>query len=93
MILSYPILRRRCSPSEHATPLVLDKPYRTEYGRTIRSGSAAEDKPGSASLSRQRGVVEQAHVELSTNLNLYRDMAMTFWLPGMEATLAQVEST
>ena len=74
-----------------AARLLLDKPYRTEYGKTIRSASAAEGKPDSASLSRRRGVVEQAHVELSTALNLYRNMAMTFWLPETEATLAQVE--
>jgi class 3 adenylate cyclase/tetratricopeptide (TPR) repeat protein len=34
---------------------------------------------------------EQAHVELSTAIELYRAMDMTFWLPQTEATLAQVE--
>jgi tetratricopeptide (TPR) repeat protein len=36
----------------------------------------------------QRG---QARTELSTAIELYRDMDMTFWLPQAEATLAQVE--
>jgi tetratricopeptide (TPR) repeat protein len=34
---------------------------------------------------------EQAHVELSTAIALYRAMEMTFWLPQAEAALAQVE--
>jgi class 3 adenylate cyclase/tetratricopeptide (TPR) repeat protein len=35
---------------------------------------------------------EQAHVELSTAIALYRTMEMTFWLPQAEAALAQVEA-
>jgi predicted ATPase/class 3 adenylate cyclase len=34
---------------------------------------------------------EQAHPELSTAIDLYRAMGMTFWLPQAEAALAQVE--
>jgi tetratricopeptide (TPR) repeat protein len=33
---------------------------------------------------------EQARAELSTAIALYRAMAMTFWLPGAEAALAQI---
>ena len=33
---------------------------------------------------------EQAHAALSTAIALYHAMAMTFWLPQTEATLAQV---
>jgi tetratricopeptide (TPR) repeat protein len=36
----------------------------------------------------QRG---QAHAALSTAVDLYRDMEMTFWLPSTELALAQVE--
>jgi tetratricopeptide (TPR) repeat protein len=36
------------------------------------------------------GQQEQARVELSTAINLYRAMEMTFWLPEAEAALAQV---
>ena len=34
---------------------------------------------------------EQARAELSTAIDLYRSMEMTFWLPQAEAALAQVE--
>ena len=37
------------------------------------------------------GQPEQARRELSTAIELYRTMAMTFWLPQAEAALAQVE--
>jgi tetratricopeptide (TPR) repeat protein len=37
------------------------------------------------------GQLEQAHAELSAAITLYRTMAMTFWLPQVEAALAQVE--
>jgi hypothetical protein len=34
---------------------------------------------------------EQARTELSTAIELYRAMEMTFWLPQAEAALVQVE--
>jgi hypothetical protein len=37
------------------------------------------------------GQQEQAHTELSTAIEMYRAMDMTFWLPQTEAALAQVE--
>jgi class 3 adenylate cyclase/tetratricopeptide (TPR) repeat protein len=37
------------------------------------------------------GCPEQAQAELSTAIELYRSMEMTFWLPEVEAALAQVE--
>jgi len=37
------------------------------------------------------GEKEQAHAELSTAIELYRAMEMTFWMPQAEAALAQVE--
>jgi tetratricopeptide (TPR) repeat protein len=37
------------------------------------------------------GQPEQARTALSTAIALYRDMAMTFWLPETETALAQVE--
>jgi hypothetical protein len=36
------------------------------------------------------GQQEQARSELSAAIDLYRAMAMTFWLPETEAALAQV---
>jgi hypothetical protein len=35
---------------------------------------------------------EQARTALSTAMELYRAMEMTFWLPETEAALAQVEA-
>src|SRR5262249_51904564 len=46
---------------------------------------------GLGTLSAKIGRLEQARVELSTAIDLYRAMAMTFWLPQAEAALAQVE--
>jgi class 3 adenylate cyclase/tetratricopeptide (TPR) repeat protein len=46
---------------------------------------------GLGTLYARTGQQEQAHAELSTAIDLYRAMAMTFWLPQAEAALAQVE--
>jgi tetratricopeptide (TPR) repeat protein len=46
---------------------------------------------GLGTLYATRGQREQAHVELSTAIELYRVMDMTFWLAQTEATLARVE--
>lgn len=43
-------------------------------------------------LYRQTGQSEQARAELSTSIEMYRDMEMTFWLPKTEAALAEVGS-
>jgi hypothetical protein len=37
------------------------------------------------------GQREQARAALSTAIEMYRSMEMTFWLPQTEAALAQVE--
>ena len=46
---------------------------------------------GLGRLSAQLGQQEQARIALSTAIEMYRDMEMTFWLPEAEAVLAQVE--
>jgi tetratricopeptide (TPR) repeat protein len=46
---------------------------------------------GLGTLHAKAGRQEQARTELSTAIELYRGMDMTFWLPQAEATLAQVE--
>jgi Flp pilus assembly protein TadD len=46
---------------------------------------------GLGTLYHQMGCVEQARLALSTALDLYRAMDMTFWLPQTEAALAEVE--
>jgi tetratricopeptide (TPR) repeat protein len=47
---------------------------------------------GLGTLYAQTGQRQLAHTALSAAIVLYRDMAMTFWLPQTEATLAQVEA-
>jgi Flp pilus assembly protein TadD len=46
---------------------------------------------GLGTLYAKIGRLEQARAELSTAIELYRAMEMTFWLPQTEAALAQVE--
>ena len=46
---------------------------------------------GLGTLYAKIGQREQARAELSTAIELYRAMDMTFWLPQAEAALAQVE--
>jgi tetratricopeptide (TPR) repeat protein len=46
---------------------------------------------GLGGLYSQTGQMEQARAELSTAIDLYREMEMTFWLPETEAALAEVE--
>jgi hypothetical protein len=46
---------------------------------------------GLGTLYAAAGQREQAYTELSTAIELYQAMEMTFWLPETEAALAQVE--
>src|SRR5712691_6133768 len=46
---------------------------------------------GLGMLYAKTGQQEQARAELSTAMEMYRTMEMTFWLPQVEAALAQVE--
>ena len=52
--------------------------------------SQAHCHHGLGTLYGQTGQWEQARAELSTAIDLYRAMEMTFWLPQAEAALAQV---
>jgi hypothetical protein len=45
---------------------------------------------GLGTLYAQTSQREQARAELSTAMEMYRAMAMTFWLPQAEVALAQV---
>ncbi len=47
---------------------------------------------GLGMLDAARGQREQARAALSTAIELYRAMEMTFWLPETEAALAQVDA-
>ena len=46
---------------------------------------------GLGTMYRQTDQAEQARAELSTAIEMYREMEMTFWLPETEAALAEVE--
>jgi tetratricopeptide (TPR) repeat protein len=46
---------------------------------------------GLGTLYSQTGQMEQARTELTTAIEMYRDMEMAFWLPETEAALADVE--
>ena len=46
---------------------------------------------GLGTLYSQTGQAEQARAELSTAIDIYRDMEMTFWLPETEAALEEVK--
>jgi Flp pilus assembly protein TadD len=46
---------------------------------------------GLGTLYATMGQQEQARTALSTAVDMYRAMKMTFWLPQTEAALAQVE--
>jgi tetratricopeptide (TPR) repeat protein len=47
---------------------------------------------GLGTLYSQTGQSEQARAELSTAIEMYRDMEMTFWQPETEATFVALES-
>jgi predicted ATPase/class 3 adenylate cyclase len=47
---------------------------------------------GLGTLYRQTGQAAHVRATLSTAIDMYRDMEMTFWLPETEATLADAES-
>ena len=51
---------------------------------------AAHCHLGLGTLYQRVGSPERAHAELATATDMYRAMEMTFWLPQVEAVLAQV---
>jgi hypothetical protein len=57
--------------------------------RPLRLAAAASR--GLGMLYTKTGQREQARSELTTAIAMYREMAMTFWLPQTEAALAQVQ--
>jgi tetratricopeptide (TPR) repeat protein len=46
---------------------------------------------GLGALYRQNGQSEQARAKLSTAIDMFRDMEMTFWLPQVEMALEQLK--
>jgi hypothetical protein len=46
---------------------------------------------GLGTLYAKTGQQAHAHAELTSAIEMYRDMEMTFWLPQAEAALTQVK--
>ena len=70
----------------------------THYQQALALAEALGMRPlqahchhGLGRLYGQTGRGEQARAALTTAIDLYRAMDMTFWLPQAEAALAQVE--
>jgi len=59
--------------------------------RKTKSSPLTWPKNGPSLLPGPIGQREQARAELSTAIETYQAMTMTFWLPQTEAVLAQVE--
>jgi tetratricopeptide (TPR) repeat protein len=81
----------------HANPPDI-APAEARYQQTLALANALGMRPlvahcyhGLGRLYGQTGRSEQARVALTTAIDLYRAMDMTFWLPQAEAALAQVE--
>jgi predicted ATPase len=81
----------------HADPLDAEQ-AEAHYQQALALAEALGMRPlqahchhGLGRLYHQTGRGEEAHVALSTAIDLYRAMAMTFWLPQAEAALAQIE--
>jgi tetratricopeptide (TPR) repeat protein len=81
----------------HADPLNAEQ-AETHYQQALALAEALGMRPlvahchfGLGTLYAKTSRPEQAHAELSTAIDLYRTMEMTFWLPQAEAALAQVE--
>jgi hypothetical protein len=70
----------------------------THYQQALTHAAALGMRPlqahchrGLGTLYNQTGQSEQARAELSTAIDMYREMGMTFWLPETAAVLADVE--
>jgi tetratricopeptide (TPR) repeat protein len=71
---------------------------KAHYQRALALAEALGMRPlqahchlGLGTLYARTGQQEQARAALSTAIEMYRSMAMTFWLPQAEAALAQVD--
>ena len=78
------------------SPSYLQKKAHNEYHfvpscRKTKSSPLTWPKNGPSLPPGPIGQREQARAELSTAIEMYQAMTMTFWLPQTEAVLAQVE--
>jgi tetratricopeptide (TPR) repeat protein len=91
-------LRLFAEIAAHRDPPDIDQ-AETHYQQALTLANELGMRPLQAHFHRGLGTVysqtgqsEQARAELSTAIDLYRAMEMTFWLPQAEAALADVES-
>jgi tetratricopeptide (TPR) repeat protein len=84
------------STPRQASPDV--EPAAGHYGQALALANELGMRPlvahchrGLGMLYATTGLLEQARTELSTAIEMYRAMEMTFWLPEAEAALSQVE--
>jgi tetratricopeptide (TPR) repeat protein len=90
-------LRLQGDITMHRNPLDI-KQAETHYQQALALANELGMRPlqahchrGLGKLYRQTGQAEPARAELTTAIEMYRDMEMTFWLPETEAALAEVE--
>jgi class 3 adenylate cyclase/tetratricopeptide (TPR) repeat protein len=83
----------------HPNPPDIDQ-AKTHYQQALALSDELGMRPlqahchrGLTTLYSQTGQSEQARAELSTAIELYRAMEMTFWLPQAEAVLARLEGS
>jgi tetratricopeptide (TPR) repeat protein len=81
----------------HQAPLEIE-PAEAHYRQALTLADELGMRPlvahchlGLGTLYAKTGQRQQDRAELSTTIEMYRAMAMTFWLPQVEAALAQVE--
>jgi class 3 adenylate cyclase/tetratricopeptide (TPR) repeat protein len=91
------ILRMLGEIRAHCTPLDVGQAA-AHYQQALALATELGMRPlqahchrGLGTLYSQTGQAEHARAELSTAIELYREMEMTFWLPETEAALAEVE--
>jgi tetratricopeptide (TPR) repeat protein len=75
------------------------QPAETYYQQALTLANELGMRPLQAHCHRSLGMLyhqteqpEQVRTELSTAIDMYRDMEMTFWLPETEAALAEMET-
>ena len=85
------------STARQASPEV--EPAAGHYRQALALAEELGTRPLQAHCHRGLGTLyartdqrQQAHAALAAAIDLYRAMAMTFWLPQTEAALVQVES-
>jgi Flp pilus assembly protein TadD len=81
--------------ARHTSPEV--EPAAGHYRQALALAEALGMRPlqahcqrGLGTLYARQGQQQQARAALTTAMDLYSDMVMTFWLPETEAALAQV---